>query len=278
MGVIRLRPDSGIGETMKTSHLIAVAALAISFAIPSSLFAASTPTVEEDPVEESKPYISSRPTDGVFKVVVLGDSLADGLYSGLSRLNSKNDQLKIKKASKVNTGLVRSDRYDWNRGARKIAKTGKYDIAVVLLGLNDLQTFREKGKAHHFQQKGWEERYQARLEQMITDLQASDMAVYWVGIPITSPRKYQKEYAYLNDFFQRASAKYGLKYIDTWSGLANANGKYSPFWKDEKGKKKQIRMRDGVHFTPDGYMIFASFLNDVLQKDLAEAAGKQASQ
>ena len=84
---------------MKTSHLIAVAALAISFAIPGSLFAASTPTVEEDPVEESKPYISSRPTDGVFKVVVLGDSLADGLYSGLSRLNSKNDQLKIKKAS-----------------------------------------------------------------------------------------------------------------------------------------------------------------------------------
>jgi len=194
---------------------------------------------EKPAAKTAKPYIVQKPADGVFDVVVLGDSLADGLYSGLFRLNKGNKKLKFKKASKVNTGFVRSDRYDWNKGARKIAGTKKYQIAVVLIGLNDLQSFREKGKAHHFQQKGWVKRYEQRIEKMITDLKAADMAVYWVGIPITSPKRYQKEYAYLNEFFREAAKKHEFTYVDTWKGLANAKGKYTPFWREKNGKKKQ---------------------------------------
>lgn len=249
------------------------------------LFNASAETARVKPVavkqssesEPDAPYIKRVPKSGPFRVVVLGDSLADGLYSGLYRLNRENDGLTFKKASKVNTGLVRSDRYDWNKGARRIARSGKYDIAVVLLGLNDLQTFRGLGKAKHFSQKGWEEVYRQRIDKLIVDLKAADLAVYWVGIPITTPKRYQKEYAYLNGFFRKAAEKHGLRYIDTWTGLADAKGKYSPFWRGPDGRRKQIRMRDGVHFTPDGYMIFASFLNDVLHQDIAEATGKQAS-
>ena len=258
---------------------ISMSGLVFFYISASSALSGTEPAVETalPKPDVEKPYISEKPSDGVFDVVVLGDSLADGLYSGLSRLNKGNSQLKFKKASKVNTGLVRSDRYDWNKGARKIARSNKYQIAVVLLGLNDLQTFRGKGKRHHFQQKGWVERYEARIETMINDLKAADMAVYWVGIPITSPKRYQKEYAYLNEFFRKAAKKHGLRYVDTWTGLAGADGKYSPFWRDTTGKKKQIRMRDGVHFTPDGYLIFASFVNDILHKDIDAVLQERAS-
>jgi hypothetical protein len=233
--------------------------------------------LEEKKVVEKKPYITKKPKNGVFKVVVLGDSLADGLYSGLYRLNRNNDRLKIKKKSKVNTGIVRSDRYDWNKGVKKIAATRAYEIAVVLIGLNDLQTFRGLGKAHHFKQTGWVKQYEKRIEKMILDLKAADMAVYWVGIPITTPKRYQKEYAYLNEFFKKAAEKHDLRYIDTWTGLANEKGKYTPFWRNASGKKSQIRTRDGIHFTPDGYLIFAGFLNDILKKDLEDVMQEQAS-
>jgi len=224
----------------------------------------------------TKLFIKRKPTGGIFRIAVLGDSLADGLYSGLRRLNSKKENLAIDKKSKVNTGLVRSDRYDWNKNAKKIAATKKYDIAVVLLGLNDLQTFREKGARHHYGQDGWVKRYEQRIEKMIVDLKAADMAVYWVSIPITSPKRYQKEYAYLNDFFRKAAKKHGVRYVDTWSVLAGSDGAYSAFWKNSDGKKQQIRARDGVHFTTRGYVVFAKFVNDVLQKDIDAVLEQQA--
>ena len=263
---------------------VAVAAASI-FVMPGSGLAAKSEPVtpksalatEATSAKPAEPYIKRTPKDGVFKVVVLGDSLADGLYAGLRRLNKDNDAIAIKKKSKVNTGLVRTDRYNWNKGTKKIARSGKFQVAVVLLGLNDLQSIREKGKAHHFQQKGWVERYEKRLEAMITDLKAANLAVYWVSIPITSPKRYQKEYAYMNTFYRKAAEKHGIRYVDTWSGLQAKNGSYTPYWRDKNGKKHNIRNRDGVHFTPDGYMVFAGFLNDVLQKDISAVTNKQAA-
>ncbi|MFD0914995.1 DUF459 domain-containing protein [Pseudahrensia aquimaris] len=223
------------------------------------------------------PFIRKVPRKGKIELVVLGDSLADGLYIGLKRLNRKNKRLKIVKASRVNTGLVRSDRFDWNEAAREIAQTKRYQVAVVLLGLNDLQTFRERGKRHRFQQKGWVQLYEERIEQMIIDLKKADMAVYWVGIPITAPQRYQKEYAYLNDFFIKAAKKHELRYVDTWSVIAGRDGKYSPFWRDERGKKRKIRTRDGVHFTMKGYVILAEPVNEILRRDIADLLEARAA-
>lgn len=223
-------------------------------------------------------YIKNKPKDGVFRVVVLGDSLANGLHQGLTQLNKENDLLKTARKSKVNTGLVRVDRYDWNKGARKIASSGKYDIAIVLLGLNDLQSIRERGKAHHFKTDGWVERYVGRTESMMSDLKKAGLAVYWTGIPITSPKRYQKEYNYLNGIYQEAAEKMGVRYIDTWNQLADQKGKYTPFWKQPDGKLKEIRNKDGVHFTPDGYQIFAGIVNDIVQTDIQDAQRTVADQ
>lgn len=214
--------------------------------------------------------------DKPLRIVVLGDSLADGLHYGLTQLNKQREDIKTIKKARVNTGLVRRDRYDWNKGTAKIIRKGRYDVAVVLLGLNDLQSIREKGKAHHFQTDGWVERYRARLEQMMGDLKEAGLAVYWVSIPITT--KYPKEYAYLNTFFAEAARKVGIDYVDTWSALADKNGKYTAFFTMPDGKRKEIRRRDGVHFTPKGYEAFASLVNDRLMADLATVQDETASQ
>ncbi len=269
-------------RTLKTLATAAVMSGLAGVISPPAFAKAAAPAASVDPGQSEtkvskKPYLRNIPKDAVFDVVVLGDSLADGLYAGLYRLNRGNSQVKVTKKSKVNTGLVRSDRYDWNKATKKIARSKKYQVAVVLLGLNDLQTFRTKGKRKHFKQKSWVALYEQRLEKMIVDLKAANMAVYWVGIPITSPKRYQKEYAYMNNFYRKAAEKHGIKFVDTWSPLAQKNGGYSAFWKASSGKKKKIRTRDGVHFTPGGYEILATFVNNEMQRDIADVTGKQAS-
>ncbi len=229
--------------------------------IPSSVLA------ESDSVKKAS-YISKMPSDGVMNIVVMGDSLADGLHQGLTRLNKDREEIKTVKKSKVNTGLVRVDRYNWNRGAKKIVASKKYQVAIVLLGLNDLQTIREKGKAHHFKTDGWKTRYIERVEKMMGVLKAGGLAVYWVGIPIITKKHYQEEYFYLNGVYREAAKKTGIRFVDTWNKLADKNGDYTPFFMGEDGKKKEIRRRDGVHFTSDGYLIFAGILNNILLSDL----------
>lgn len=221
--------------------------------------------------ESEKPYIQSVSKDQPLNVVIMGDSLANGLHQGLTRLNKENETVKFVKKSKVNTGFVRVDRYDWNKAAVKLARTKNYQAAVVLIGLNDLQSFREKGKAYHYKTDGWVERYRERTERMMRDLKQAGLAVYWVSIPIVTPKHHQEDYLYLNTFYKEAADKIGVRYIDTWTPLAGKNGEYSPFWKDAEGKQVEIRRRDGVHFTTNGYLIFAGIVNDILSSDLKAA-------
>ena len=230
---------------------------------------ASEPIVQNAATTVATPYMAAKPADGIYDIVILGDSLADGLHQGLTRLNKDDDTFRTVKKSKVNTGLVRSDRYDWNKGGRKIARSGKYDLAVVQLGLNDLQSIREKGKKHHFPSDGWKERYIARAKALADDLKGSGLTVYWTGIPIVSKAKYQKEYAFVNGILAEVAALAGVKFVDTWTPLADAKGEFSAFHKDEDGKLQEIRNRDGVRFTPDGYLIFAGIVNDTIKADIA---------
>ncbi len=227
-----------------------------------------------NPAQAGAPYYQQFPKNGIFNIVVLGDSLADGLHQGLTRLNKDRQHIKTIKKSKVNTGLVRSDRYDWAKIAKKTALSGKYQAVVVLLGLNDMQTIREKGKAHHYRTDGWKERYIGRVESMMRDLKKSGVAVYWVSNPIVTKSHYQEEILYLNSIYQRAAEKIGIRFIDTWKPLADKNGEYTPYYTGQSGKKIQIRRRDGVHFTPNGYLILAEILNQVLLQDIKAVSPK----
>ncbi|EFL87994.1 DUF459 domain-containing protein [Ahrensia sp. R2A130] len=233
---------------------------------------ASEPTVQNAAAPTTivtAPYMAAKPADGIYDIVILGDSLADGLHQGLTQLNKDDDTFRTVKKSKVNTGLVRSDRYDWNKAARKISQSGKYDIAIVQLGLNDLQSIREKGKKHHYPSDGWKERYIARAKALADDLKASGLTVYWTGIPIVSQKSYPEDYAFVNGILADVARQTGVKFVDTWTPLADAKGEFSPYHKDADGKTQEIRNRDGVHFTPSGYLIFAGIVDDAIKADIA---------
>lgn len=225
-----------------------------------------------------EPYIRIHEADGSFRAVVMGDSMADGMYSGLYRVMKDEAKLEFVKKTKVNTGIVRSDRYDWNEAARTIAGEKKYDIAVLVFGANDLQSIREGGKAYHFRQPGWEERFSRRIDDIIASLKGENIATYWVGLPITRKDRYQDDYAYVNGFFRAAAARNGIRYVETWEAFADENGEFSAFGTNLSGEKVQLRADDGVHFTPQGYEKYASVVAAVLRRDVAAASEKVARQ
>lgn len=190
------------------------------------------------------------------KIVVMGDSLGEGLFAGL-RIRLKDSAVDLEKWTRVNTGIVRSDRYDWMDAADQIAKEGNVDMVIAMFGANDLQSIREGGHAYHYPSDGWKERYVGRVDHIMATLKAAGITVEWIGLPITRPNRYQKDYAFLNDIFKERAEANGIDFFDTWSATADANGEYEAFGTDINNNKLQIRDSDGVHFTGPGYVVLA---------------------
>jgi hypothetical protein len=90
----------------------------------------------------------------------------------------------------------------------------------------------------------------------------------------------------LNDLFREKAFVNGAKFIDTWEGFLDEQGRYSAYGADMQGNTKRLRANDGVHFTMRGYQKLAHFVEQELRKDLTAAkeerniplAGNEAEQ
>jgi uncharacterized protein len=81
-------------------------------------------------------------------VLVLGDSLADWLGYGLEEALADTPEVGVVRKIKGSSGLIRyearSETPDWAQVAKDILATEKPDAIVVMLGLNDRQSLRER--------------------------------------------------------------------------------------------------------------------------------------
>ncbi|MCE7028205.1 DUF459 domain-containing protein [Jiella avicenniae] len=218
---------------------------------------------------EAGPTVSAaaeapRPRD--FRIGVLGDSLGEGVYAGLAQLVRGEPNVDVKKYAKVNTGIARSDRYDWPEAADDLAEK-PMDVALLVFGANDLQTIRESGKAYYYKQAAWEERYRKRVAHIVKAFAGRGVKVYWLSLPITRKNRFQADYAYLNEIFRQEAEANGATFIDAWKAFADENGEYTTNFTVD-GKSTIIRASDGVHFTPLGYQVYAGLALDRLRQDL----------
>ncbi|WP_394699082.1 DUF459 domain-containing protein [uncultured Cohaesibacter sp.] len=186
-------------------------------------------------------------------VAILGDSLAVGLYSGLTHLARKNKNMRVQKYSRVNTGLVRYDRYDWSSAAKEISQKDDSNIYILMFGANDLQSIRMNSKAYHFQSDGWVEKYNGRIDEITNAVKRPGRDVYWVGLPIVGKSSFADGYKYLNAMFKQRAKLNGITYIDSWDWFANTDGQFQMSGETADGRKQLLRAKDKVHFTPAGY-------------------------
>ena len=81
-------------------------------------------------------------------VVVMGDGMADWLGHGLEEAYTDNPEFGVVRKIRANSGLIRNesrtDSYDWVASARELLAQEKPDFIVVMLGLNDRGSIRER--------------------------------------------------------------------------------------------------------------------------------------
>ena len=90
-------------------------------------------------------------------VVVLGDAMADWLGHGLEEAYADNPEFGVVRKVRANSSLIRSesrDAYDWVQSARELLGPEKPDFVVMMIGLSDRQSIRERPPARRPAQQG----------------------------------------------------------------------------------------------------------------------------
>jgi hypothetical protein len=217
--------------------------------------------------DKAKPYFASK---DLYQIFVLGDSLAAGLWSGVSRTVDGDMRISLNGRYKEDSGLSRPEYYDWNGALPKILDSNKIDIAIVMLGSNDAQPIRDGAIRYAFDTQEWRAAYVKQVDELMASLKAAGAAVYWMEMPPMQAEKYDGSMKVVAAIHKERAEAAGIRFVETRAALSD-NGKYSESGFDDTGEFVRWRSRDGVHFLKEGNNKMASLVMAAINKDIEVA-------
>ena len=181
---------------------------------------------------------------------------------GLTDAFANRPKISVTNLARELSGLTRDDYYDWPKAARDlVAGKKKIDVAVVMIGLNDLQPLKDDGASFDPLSDKWRALYAQRVEDLIAPFRDSHIPVLWVGLPSMRDDRVNAQVIALNEIYREHVEKAGGKYIDIWDGFADRNGQYTAFGPDVDGESERLRSGpNGAYFSKAGSRKLAQFL------------------
>ncbi|MFJ5368087.1 DUF459 domain-containing protein [Bosea sp. CER48] len=210
--------------------------------------------------------------DVAHHIVVMGDSLANLLASGLDDALNNRPDVEVVHKSKPDSGLVRTDFYDWPKAASDLlAGDQKVSIGVMLIGLNDRQPIREGEAVHDPLSPRWLELYRDRIDAVANAFAARRVPLIWVGAPPVQNGRLSADFVSFNELYRQRVEKAGGQYVDLWGGFVDAENRYAATGPDVSGQPTRLRLGDGIHFTAAGARKAAHFVDLVIRRIIESA-------
>jgi uncharacterized protein len=226
-------------------------ALLALFAAPFAGAKAETANGSQPKTEQAKKEISApRP----FHIVVIGDSLSDGMWASLYRgYIRQQKQVRVARHGVNSAGFTA---HSFDDDFEKIAAKGPIDLVVFTVGANDRQRVFAQGNGREwaaFRTDKWFAIYRRNIQRFLGLLQQKKVPTVWIGLPVMRKEDASEDAKMMNAIYRELASAHGAIFVDIWSATANKDGEYDPFMDDEKGRKRRFRHDDGVHFTDFGY-------------------------
>jgi hypothetical protein len=175
---------------------------------------------------------------------IAGDSLAGSIGPALGELTAATGVVAPQYDSRVSSGLLTPDFFDWPQHAQEQLTALNPEAVVFVIGTNDANVWDESRQAD----------YRVRTEAMMRELVGKNhRVVYWVGPPVAKDPHLEKGVLAVAEIARETAAKVdGVTYIDAHALFDDDNGDYQQSFADEFGTRHVMRAGDGVHFSVDG--------------------------
>jgi hypothetical protein len=205
------------------------------------------------------------------RIMVVGDSLADGLWASLHRIFARCGTMEVVRLTAVSDGLAKTSDQGWLQ--RYAAKAGARadasgDVVIVQMGANDITAIRNGRTRESFNTETWNALYTQRVAQMTAALKARSAGVYWFGLPVVGNTSWEPAYQVISALQKRAVSRAGGKFVDIHELTKFGTGDFA-MNANVGGRVMQLRAPDKVHFTKPGYDYVASAVLGDLNKIIA---------
>lgn len=241
-----------------------------------TVLAAAPPAVAQDDAAGAS-FITPFPENDIYRMLVIGDSLANGLADGLAEAMAGTDGVQLQRKARPLNGLSRNEFEDDLRALEDPAWREPLHIAVVMLGVWDRLPLRNSsGRRVLVGSPEWRDLYGQRVDRVMKVLKRKKAAVYWVGLPVMRRSETTRDIETTNEIFRERAFLNGLKFIDAYAGFADEEGNFNPYGPDVTGKMRLLRENDGVHFTEAGNRKLAHFVERVVRRDLNQAKSERS--
>lgn len=215
-------------------------------------------------------------SDGIYRILVIGDSLAGGFGAGLARMAQEDGRIEVINRFNEASGLARPEFYDWVAAVPKIVIAKDYDAAVVELGLNDRQAIRSESGQLEFRSEAWVAAYRAQAEALADKLLGAGLRVYWLAVPPVADPALDADLKFISGLQKEAVQAKGGHFVDLSQYFLGPDGRYSERGADETGADRKLRARDGITFMKQGNSRFGQLLLAAIKTKEAESGGEQA--
>jgi hypothetical protein len=202
---------------------------------------------------------------GATRLAIFGDSMAVDLSKALERLYAEDPNIVIVPQGVGSSGFVREDFFNWNATIGEQITANSFDIAVVIIGINDRQKMNLGGTSHGSLSPEWTVEYTSRVSNFVTQLRNANKPTIWVGLPPMEAPNFAKTMAGINEIQKLAVFSAGAEFLDIYERFLSEEGRYTSFGPDLNGNRVRMRKDDGIHLSSAGADKVAFFLSQTLK-------------
>jgi hypothetical protein len=189
---------------------------------------------------------------------VYGDSLSDGVWSGLYSIVKHHPGDSLFRHSKVGATLTAQDFDTWIQEFAASLDQEHITAVVVMFGANDERGIRDANhKGYVFESKGWQRVYISRIDAIYSEVVKRKVAIVWVGLPVMRNKDENAGAVFLNGLYAAEAAKFDGRFVPLSDSFVDSSGQFAAYLPDRKGHLREVRINDGVHFTSYGYGLIA---------------------
>lgn len=204
------------------------------------------------------PAATACQTDPV-RIVVMGDSLAEGVWGSLYRRFVRTRTVRIVRAAASSTGFNRTPYEDT---FREVLARHPIDTLVMLTGANDAQdAFGLDGGANgYFGTAAWHDLYRRRVRRFLDPVRESNTPLIWIGLPVMRSPSYESKIAQVRAAHRELCEAYQIPFFDLQAVMSGEDGGYTNVKRDDRGRLRVSRYEDGIHLTEFGYDAVAEMI------------------